>query len=157
LNNNSITIFVDTGSGDNFISTQYAESLINFGYKPIFSETICEVCSPFKEKCIPCGHTYSINLSIKDDIGDIIKLNVVAKTLPIKHNLILGLKDIRENNLMWRFPGVFLSKDFTGYLEGNLLWSYLRAMFKEHLSRVNRERLRVSNGEDRRLDRTAEQ
>jgi len=157
LNNNSITIFVDTGSGDNFISTQYAESLINFGYKPIFSETICEVCSPFKEKCVPCGHTYSINLSIKDDIGDIIKLNVVAKTLPIKHNLILGLKDIRENNLMWRFPGVFLSKDFTGYLEGNLLWSYLRAMFKEHLSRVNRERLRVSNGEDRRLDRTAEQ
>jgi hypothetical protein len=155
----SITIFIDTGSGDNFISTQFAESLINYGYEPILSTTICEVCSPFKETCVPCGHTFSIDLTIKDDNGDSINLNVVAKTLPIKHSLIIGLKDIRENNLMWRFPGVFLSKDFTGYLEGNLLWSYLRAMFKEHLSRGNHERLRasiISIEGDKRLERTAE-
>ena len=57
---------------------------------------------------------------------------------------------------MWRFPGVFLSKDFTGYLEGNFLWSYLRAMFKEHLSRGNHERLRASIEGDKRLERTAE-
>ena len=45
---------------------------------------------------------------------------------------------------MWGFPKIFLSKDFTGYLENNLLWSYLRAMFKEHLSRVDQDRWRAS-------------
>ena len=57
---------------------------------------------------------------------------------------------------MWRFPEIFLSKSFTGYLENNLLWSYLRAMFKEHLSRVDQERFRKSIEGDRGLDRTAE-
>ena len=128
LRNNLITIFIDTGSGDNFISTQYAESLINYGYIPIIKTTMCEVCSPFTEMCIPCGQTYSLDIIIKDDSGENINLNVVAKSLPIKHDLIIGLRDIKQNNLMWRFPEIFLSKDFTGYLEGNLLWSYLRAI-----------------------------
>ncbi len=39
---NDITIFIDTGLGDNFISTQYAKSLINYGYKPLNTIT-CEV------------------------------------------------------------------------------------------------------------------
>ena len=157
LRNNLITIFIDTGSGDNFISTLYAESLINYGYIPIIKTTMCEVCSPFTEMCIPCGQTYSLDIIIKDDSGEIINLNVVAKTLPIKHDLIIGLRDIKQNNLMWRFPEIFLSKDFTGYLEGNLLWSYLRAMLKEHLSRRTHESSQVSIRGPKRVDRTAEE
>ncbi len=57
---------------------------------------------------------------------------------------------------MWRFPETFLSKFFTGYLENILLWSYLRAMFKENLSRVDQERFRMSIEGDKGLDRTAE-
>ena len=83
---NDITIFIDTGSGDNFISTQYAKSLINYGYKPLNTLTICEVCSPFSETCVPCGHTFSLNLTIKDGNRNNIKLNVVAKSLPVKYD-----------------------------------------------------------------------
>jgi hypothetical protein len=157
LRNNLITIFIDTGSGDNFVSTLYAESLIKYGYTPNLKTTMCEVCSPFTEMCVPCGQTYSLDIVIKDDNGENINLQVVSKTLPIKHDLIIGLRDIRQNNLMWRFPKIFLSKDFNGYLEGNLLWSYLRAMLKEHLSRRTHESLQVSKRGPKRVDRTAEE
>ncbi len=156
LSDKLTTIFIDTGAGDNFVSAQYAESLINYGYNPIKTNTICKVCSAFNGTCEPCGQTYSLSFLIKDGTGEDINLKVVAKTLPIKYDIIIGLKDIRDNNLMWRFPEIFLSKDFTGYLENNLLWSYLRAMFKEHLSRVDQDRWRASIEGDKRLDRTAE-
>ena len=107
--------------------------------------------------CIPCGQTYSLDIIIKDYSGEEINLNVVAKSLPIKHDLIIGLRDFKQNNLMWRFPEIFLSKDFTGYLEGNLLWSYLRAMLKEHLSRRTLESSQVSIRGPKRVDRTAEE
>ena len=156
LSDKLTTIFIDTGAGDNFVSAHYAESLINYGYNPIKTKTICKVCSAFNGTCEPCGQTYSLSFLIKDGTGEDINLRVVAKTLPIKYDIIIGLKDIRDNNLMWRFPEIFLSKDFTGYLENNLLWSYLRAMFKEHLSRVDQDRWRASIEGDKRLDRTAE-
>ena len=34
LSDKLTTIFIDTGAGDNFVSAQYAESLINYGYNP---------------------------------------------------------------------------------------------------------------------------
>jgi hypothetical protein len=34
------TLFLDTGAGDNFISAQYAASLINYGYKPLKTKTM---------------------------------------------------------------------------------------------------------------------
>ena len=114
------------------------------------------MCLAFNGTCEPCGHTYSLTFHVKDDMGEDINLTVAAKTLPIKYDIIIGLKDIRDQNLMWRFPKIFLSKDFTGYLENNLLWSYLRAMFKEHLSRVDQDRWRASIEGDKRLERTAE-
>jgi hypothetical protein len=51
------TIFIDTGAGDNLVSAQYAEPLIHYGYNPIKTKTICEVCSAFNRTCKPCGQT----------------------------------------------------------------------------------------------------
>jgi hypothetical protein len=72
------------------------------------------VCSAFNGTCEPCGHTYSLTFHVKEDMGEDINLTVIAKTLPIKYDIIIGLKDIRDHNLMWRFSKIFLSKDFTG-------------------------------------------
>ena len=45
----------------------------------------------------------------------------------------MGYNSIKQHNLLWRYPSLFLNKSFSGYLQGNLLWSYLNAMFTEYM------------------------
>ena len=53
--NNTVSIFIDTGSGDDFISEQFASTLINLkGYKPILNNESCLVCTAYGKDCTPC-------------------------------------------------------------------------------------------------------
>ncbi len=45
----------------------------------------------------------------------------------------MGYNSIKQYNLLWRYPSLFLNKSFSGYLQGNLLWSYRNAMFTEYM------------------------
>jgi len=60
-------------------------------------------------------------------------ISLKVKALPIKHDIIMGYNTIKQHNLLWRFPSLFLNISLSGYLQGNLLWRYLNDMFTEHM------------------------
>jgi hypothetical protein len=149
----SAQIFLDTGSGDDFISDSFAESVINlYGYKPIINSDNCFVCTAYGKECSPCGNKFKLNLLITDDNGQQSILPVMVKTLPIKHKIIIGLNTIKQNNLLWRYPSLFLNESFSGYLQGNLLWRYLNEMFTEHMRGTGAVFPQSFEGKKRRIE-----
>ena len=76
----------------------------------------------------------------------------MVKTLPIKHKIIIGLNTIKQNNLLWRYPSLFLSESFSGYLQGNLLWRYLNEMFTEHMRGTGAVFPQSFEGKKRRIE-----
>ena len=102
LRNRTTNIFVDTGSGDDFISEQFASSVINLsGYKPILNTESCLVCTAYGKDCTPCGNTYRVNVVITDDSQQKSVISLKVKALPIKHDIIMKYNTLLNNTIYY--------------------------------------------------------
>ena len=71
---NKVPTFLDTGAGDNFISPDFAKTLIKIGYKISHNSHACLVCRAFNDNYNLSRDVIKFKLQINDDFGNIYTL-----------------------------------------------------------------------------------
>ena len=80
------------------------------GFKTEKLDSSRRVCLANHEHKIEVQDLIKLKLHICDEYFQNLEIEIEALVIPMKHNIILGLETIRNNDLTFRYPSVFSSK-----------------------------------------------